>query len=255
MLRLHLLLCCVLTGVDLLELGRGEVVASAVKPAVVVPVDPLEGGQFDVVEAFPRSAAADHLGLEQPDLAFGERVVERVTANSAHTRRGAGLSETLGERNRRILPNRYRCDGSARTSRPRLACRGPDRHLQRTSSTNPVRMFVAARQPQDPAGEHVEDERDVDGARPRRHIRDVGYPQGIRRRAVNLRSTRSGGRATAVGSPNSGAVPLPAHRPGQAEVAHQPLHRAPGHRHALTVQRQPHLAGTVDAVVALRAPA
>ena len=42
---------------------------------------------------------------------------------------------------------------------------------------------------------------------------------------------------------------LAADRPGQAEFGHQPLHRAPGHRNALPVERQPHLTGTVDAVV------
>ena len=35
----------------------------------------------------------------------------------------------------------------------------------------------------------------------------------------------------------------------QAEFGHQPFHGAAGHRDALAVERQPHLAGTVDPVV------
>lgn len=33
--------------------------------------------------------------------------------------------------------------------------------------------------------------------------------------------------------------------PGQAQLAHQPLHRAPGHRGAFAIQRQPYLLGPV----------
>lgn len=57
----------VLRVVDLLVLGRSEVAAGAVKAAVVVSVDPLEG-----LEAAPRAACPDDLGFEQADLAFGE---------------------------------------------------------------------------------------------------------------------------------------------------------------------------------------
>jgi hypothetical protein len=56
------LLGWVLTVVDLLVLGWRQVVAGAVQPAVVVPVHPFQGGEFDVVEALPRPAA-DEFGL------------------------------------------------------------------------------------------------------------------------------------------------------------------------------------------------
>ena len=45
------------------------------------------------------------------------------------------------------------------------------------------------------------------------------------------------------------ADPLTAPGTVQAQFAHQPLHRAPGHRHALAVQREPDLPGAVDALV------
>jgi len=43
-----------------------------------------------------------------------------------------------------------------------------------------------------------------------------------------------------------GAPSLAAHRPGQAQFGHQPLDGAAGHRDALAVERQPHLARAID---------
>jgi hypothetical protein len=49
----------VLTVVDQFVFRGCEVVAGAVEPAVVVPVGPLPGGQFDAVEPFPGAAVVD----------------------------------------------------------------------------------------------------------------------------------------------------------------------------------------------------
>jgi hypothetical protein len=57
-----------LTVEDLLVLDRCEVVAGSVQPPVVVPVDPFQGRQFDVVETAPGAAGSDPLGLEQPEV-------------------------------------------------------------------------------------------------------------------------------------------------------------------------------------------
>ena len=38
----------------------------AVYPSMVVPVDPFEGGQLDVVESAPGAVSADEFGLERP---------------------------------------------------------------------------------------------------------------------------------------------------------------------------------------------
>jgi hypothetical protein len=54
----------VLTVVDCLDFCWGEICAGGVQPAVVVPVDPLEGRDLDVVESPPRTVPADQLGLE-----------------------------------------------------------------------------------------------------------------------------------------------------------------------------------------------
>jgi hypothetical protein len=39
--------------------------AVTAQPAVVVPVDPFQGGKFDVVETSPRTAVVDQFGLER----------------------------------------------------------------------------------------------------------------------------------------------------------------------------------------------
>ena len=60
--------------VSLLCFDRCEVVAVFVGPAVVEPVDPFGGGDFEVVEAFPGQARFDQLGLVEPDHRLRERV-------------------------------------------------------------------------------------------------------------------------------------------------------------------------------------
>ena len=92
-----------LTVVDLFVLDGGEVAAGAVESSVVVPVDPLQGRDLDVVEAAPGAACSDDLGLEQPDLALGEGVVQRV-ADAADAGCGAGGGQPLGERNGGLPP-------------------------------------------------------------------------------------------------------------------------------------------------------
>ena len=52
-----------------------------------------------------------------------------------------------------------------------------------------------------------------------------------------------------AGIGDRGSTGLAADRPGQAELAHEPLDGAAGHRDALPVERQPDLARAVDAVV------
>ena len=51
------------------ELGGRDVAEVAVKPGGVVPVDPAEGGQLDVLDRPPRSlsGSTDQLGLVEPD--------------------------------------------------------------------------------------------------------------------------------------------------------------------------------------------
>lgn len=52
-----------------------EVVAVFERSAVVEPVDPFRGGDLEVVEALPRPARLDQLGLVEPDDRLGQGVV------------------------------------------------------------------------------------------------------------------------------------------------------------------------------------
>ena len=59
--------------------GRWTVVAPAVESAVVVPVDPFEGGVFDGVEAGPGALGPDQFLLVEPVQGFGGGVVVAVS--------------------------------------------------------------------------------------------------------------------------------------------------------------------------------
>ena len=83
-----------LTVVDQFVFRWCEVVAGAVQASVVVPVDPFQGGEFDVVEAAPRAPVVDQFGLKQADFGFGQSVVQRVARSRRWVRyrfrRGVG---------------------------------------------------------------------------------------------------------------------------------------------------------------------
>jgi hypothetical protein len=63
--------------------------------AVVEPVHPFEGRLFDGLEAAPRSASVDDLGLKQAVDRLGQRVVATV-AQAADRRVDACFCEALG---------------------------------------------------------------------------------------------------------------------------------------------------------------
>jgi transposase InsO family protein len=65
------------------------------RPAIVEPVDPFERGELDGLNAAPRAAGANDLGLEQPDHRFGERVVVRI-ADAADRTLDPGRRQALG---------------------------------------------------------------------------------------------------------------------------------------------------------------
>src|SRR3712207_9559364 len=60
-----------------LGFGRWDVADRLEKAAVVVPVDPLQGGELDRLHTAPWAAPADHLGFEQAVDRLGQRIVIR----------------------------------------------------------------------------------------------------------------------------------------------------------------------------------
>ena len=75
-------------------LGRWDVSDRLKQAAVVEPVDPSESGELHRLEAAPRSAPMDHLGLEQPDDGLGQSVIVAVS-DAADGRLDTRLGEAL----------------------------------------------------------------------------------------------------------------------------------------------------------------
>jgi hypothetical protein len=122
-----------------------QVVAGAVEASVVVPVDPFQGGEFDVVETAPGAAVVDQFGFEQANFGFGQRVVQRVT-DGADAGGDAGFGEALGECDGGVLdPASLWCTSPAKSVTPWR----PRAHIAISSASNSssVVMLVAARQP------------------------------------------------------------------------------------------------------------
>ena len=63
-------------------LGGRDVAEGAEEAAVVVPVDPLQRGKLQVLEAAPRSLLAHQLRLVEPVHRLGQRVVVGVRRGS-----------------------------------------------------------------------------------------------------------------------------------------------------------------------------
>jgi hypothetical protein len=70
--------CHGLTGdlgiVARLGFGGRDIADGLEEAPVVEPVDPFQGGKLDCFDAAPRTAPADHLGLEQADNRLGKSV-------------------------------------------------------------------------------------------------------------------------------------------------------------------------------------
>jgi hypothetical protein len=118
----------------------------------------------------------------------------------------------------------------------------PDRHLE--GIEDQFGGHRGGRPPaDDPAGEHIEDEGDVDRPRPGRDIGEVRDPEpvGSGRSEVPVDQIRRPG---VLGGRDRGPGVLAPQRSRPALGGHQPLHSAPRHVVAVAAQMQPHLPGT-----------
>ena len=81
----------VLTVVGGFEFGGWNVAAGLIEPPVVVPVDVVQGGEFDLFGGAPGPAWLDQLSFVQADQRLGEGVVQRRQVLLIPTL-GSGLS-------------------------------------------------------------------------------------------------------------------------------------------------------------------
>ena len=226
--------------VALLGFGRGNVADGFEQAPVIEPVHPFESGVLDGLEGAPRPAPMDHLGLVEAVDCLGEGVVVGV-ADAADGRLDPGLGKPLGVFDRQILAAAVAVmDEAALMSRPAVM-NGLFEGIEDEAG-----MGRPADPPaDDPAREGVDHEGHIDEARPGRDIGEVGDPEPVRRRRVELpvhlveraRRRLVADRRLHRLAPDDA---LEAHLP------HQPLHRATGDIEPFALHLAPDLPHAID---------
>src|SRR5438067_12125844 len=114
---------------------------------MVVPIDPFERGELDLVDRLPRSSAVDQLGLVESDRRLREGVVIAV-AHGSDRGVGAGVDKAPSEAKGGDWPPGFEGSTSPFAAGLPLGSRGP-RALSRGSSPRLGLHRVAALQPTD----------------------------------------------------------------------------------------------------------
>src|SRR5271154_7174640 len=237
-LTYHSFLLCV---VAFLVFFRGNVLAGGVQALSVIPVDPLQGREHDVIGPAPRSFPLDELFLVKAVQRLGRRIIIRIPFAPDRPDR-ADLAEPLGIADRGILDSAIRMMDKL-TVHP-LATR-PDGHFERVErQLGPER---AGNLPADNhPGKQVKDERRINKADGSFYVSNVSYPAAVRRRCgkVAFQQVRWPLLASRPGHSGPRSL-LPGPQALQAHLAHQPLDRAPRDLDPVTIQLAPHLLSTV----------
>src|SRR5208282_4340150 len=208
-------------------------------PRGVVPAGPFAGGGLHLGGGFPWPQVAGDLGLVQADDALGQRVV--IGIPDGPDRRGDARGGQLGA----VADGQVLAAGVGVVDQPGHldALAGPvgDRHHQCVQHQAGV-VAGGGAPPGDQPGERVDDERGIGGARPGGYEGEAGQLQpvrGVRREAAVDQILRPVLRRVRDRRPR--LLPPAAAHPAQPQLAHQPLHGAPGRRVALAVELVPHL--------------
>lgn len=103
------------------------------------------------------------------------------------------------------------------------------------------------------AGIGIGDQCDSDPARPRRHTRDAGHPQPVRRQQHEP-ATDQAIRPLSSTTSDHGPLHLPTTYPFQPRTAHEPFDATASHRDTFPVELQPDLTSPVDTEMSLVDP-
>jgi hypothetical protein len=92
------------TVIGPLELVRGNVPERLEQAVPVVPRDPVQGGELDLLDAFPRPAPVDQVGLVEPDDRFGQARCRTGCCSVGCRKLNRGISE-LGHLQHLVRPS------------------------------------------------------------------------------------------------------------------------------------------------------
>ena len=141
---------------------------------MIEPMDPLQRRELHRLDVSPRATPTDDFGLVQPDDRFSQRIVVGIP-DAAHRRLEAGLFQSLGIANRKILRASVAVMnqgliGARRTLVERLLQR-----IERQVGTQRIRYSPA----DDATRIGIDDEGDVDKAAPGGHVSQIRNPQHV----------------------------------------------------------------------------
>ena len=231
-----------------LGLGGRDISDGFEQPAIVEPIHPFKGGEFDRLEAAPGSPPVDQLGLVEAVDGLGQRVVVGI-ADAADRGLDASLGQTLGVADRDVLNAPIAMVNEPAAYRPPIM-EGLHQGVEHKVGVGHPGHFPA----DDPAGESIDDKGDINEPAPGRDIGKVGNPQGIGPGCLELAIDpilRTGCRRIAFGRLD----PFAPDRALHAHFLHQPLNRAAGHVLTLAPELAPDLARPVDLEVGVEDPA
>ena len=235
---------------------------------MVEPVDPFQGGEFHGLQASPRAAAVDHLGLVEADDRFCQSIVVAVP-DAADRRFETSLGEAFGVFDRDVLDAAIAVvDQAAAANRAafveRLLKGVEDEAGAGRGGNTPT---------DDAAGKGVDDESRIDEALPGRDVGEVGDPSSVSRRMSRLQSSarqqdarghvRAWGLKLAVHAVHRARCRLVAERgldrlaadgTLDAQRTHQPFDCTAGNLKAFPAELPPDLARSVDLEIRLKDP-
>lgn len=215
---------------------------------MVPPVDPAEGGEFDVVDGPPGALHGDQFGFVERVDRLGHGVVVGV-ALGPDRGDGAFSGEAFAVADGEILDAAV---GVMHEPAEVVVRAGPDRHFQ--GAQREVRAEGGRGSPaDDPSREHVGHERGVREPGPCRDVGDVRDPQLVWCGGPEL-ALHPISRPGSDISRHGRASPTAADPTGEAVGGHEPFDGAAGHGDAFTVELPPDLAGTVDLIVLVEHP-